>query len=179
MSKLLYYREQLNLTQEELSHKSGVSVRTIQRIEAGTNPKGHTLKVLAEALNIEDNKLLEKDDKPADLNYSLIKLINLSSILFVCFPPINILLPLIIMFTKKQFGQLTKQIVSLQILWTIIIVAAFILGSYINSSFLIDRAYIIAFLILLVLLNIFIILRNTVEIDKNQRLYISFNFSII
>lgn len=31
------------MTQEELAEKSGVSVRTIQRIEAGTQPKGYTL----------------------------------------------------------------------------------------------------------------------------------------
>jgi len=46
MSKLKQLREQKNMTQEELSEKSGISVRTIQRIESGTNPKGHTLKYL-------------------------------------------------------------------------------------------------------------------------------------
>ena len=42
MSKLTKYREKLNLTQNELADKSGVSVRTIQRIEAGSKPKGHS-----------------------------------------------------------------------------------------------------------------------------------------
>ena len=46
MSKLREIRERHNLTQEELSEKSGISVRTIQRIESGTEPKGHTLKIL-------------------------------------------------------------------------------------------------------------------------------------
>jgi len=46
MSRLLEFREKLNLTQEELSEKSGVSVRTIQRIEAGKEPRGYTLKTL-------------------------------------------------------------------------------------------------------------------------------------
>nr|MBC7611596.1 helix-turn-helix transcriptional regulator [Pseudopedobacter sp.] len=44
MSKLKRIREQQNLTQEELSEKSAVSVRTIQRIEAGKDPKGYTLR---------------------------------------------------------------------------------------------------------------------------------------
>ena len=35
MSSLKTLREQQNLTQEELSKKSGVSTRTIQRIETG------------------------------------------------------------------------------------------------------------------------------------------------
>ena len=47
MTNLIKFREQQNLTQEELAEKSGLSVRTIQRIEAGTLPKGYTLKVLA------------------------------------------------------------------------------------------------------------------------------------
>ncbi len=45
MSKLKKIREKLNLTQEELSEKSGISVRTIQRIESGNEPKGQTLKI--------------------------------------------------------------------------------------------------------------------------------------
>ncbi|NQY05646.1 MAG: helix-turn-helix transcriptional regulator, partial [Flavobacteriaceae bacterium] len=47
MNKLVALRTQRNLTQEELAEKSGISSRTIQRIEAGTVPKGHTLKTLA------------------------------------------------------------------------------------------------------------------------------------
>ncbi len=46
MAKLTFFREKLHLTQEELAEKSGVSVRTTQRIEAGTIPKGFTLKTL-------------------------------------------------------------------------------------------------------------------------------------
>ena len=41
MSILLELREKLNLTQEELAKKANISVRTIQRIEAGTKPKLH------------------------------------------------------------------------------------------------------------------------------------------
>ena len=55
MSKLTEYREKLNYTQSELSEKSGISVRTIQRIESGANLKGHTLKAIALALNIKWN----------------------------------------------------------------------------------------------------------------------------
>ena len=44
MSKLKNLREFQNLTQEELAEKSGVSVRTIQRIETGKKPKGYTLR---------------------------------------------------------------------------------------------------------------------------------------
>ena len=42
-----HLREEKNLTQTELAEKSGLSLRTIQRIEAGNVPKGYTLKALA------------------------------------------------------------------------------------------------------------------------------------
>ncbi len=179
MSKLFEFREKLNLTQEELSKKSGISVRTIQRIEAGTNPKGHTLKALAKALEIEENKFLKIENKIEGINYTLLKLINLSSLLFVFLPPVNILLPLIIMFAKKQFTPLTKQLVTLQILWTILMIVVFLIGSILNSWLSIEGDIILILLILLALGNVFMILRNTAEIDKKKKLYIYLNFSII
>ena len=60
MTNLIKFREQQNLTQEELAEKSGLSVRTIQRIEAGTLPKGYTLKVLAKVLGIKEEELTQK-----------------------------------------------------------------------------------------------------------------------
>lgn len=73
-------REQKHLTQEELAKQSGLSIRTIQRIESGQEPKGNTAKVLARALDI-DLSSLRKTEKPMEaINYSLIKRINLSSV---------------------------------------------------------------------------------------------------
>ena len=57
MSNLIFFREKQLLTQDELAEKSGVSVRTIQRIEAGANLKGHTLKSIALALEINPDEL--------------------------------------------------------------------------------------------------------------------------
>lgn len=128
MSKLKQIRERQNLTQEELSEKSGISVRTIQRIESGTAPKGHTLKTLSNALDISESELRNNDkeilieslETNNGINFQKIKLINLSSILFVVIPPLNIFMPLLLSYTLKQRNLLTKQIVSLQILWTIL-----------------------------------------------------------
>ena len=95
MSRLKAIREQKNLTQEELSEKSKISVRTIQRIESGTEPKGHTLRALAQTLEIEESLLLQEEaiisqednevktevaEESETVNYSLIKMINLSSL---------------------------------------------------------------------------------------------------
>lgn len=181
MSKLKDNREKLNLTQEELSDKSGISVRTIQRIESGIEPKGHTLKALVKALDIDKNELIENRDKELEMKYSLIKMINLSSLPFVFIPLANIAIPLIIMFAKKQFNTITKQIISTQILWTIFsLVVFFLIAIFVDGLFLgnkLDLA--LVSMIPTILINIFIILRNAAEIDKAQKLHYKLNFSLI
>ncbi|WP_103070859.1 helix-turn-helix domain-containing protein [Aquimarina sediminis] len=181
MSKLLKYREKQNLTQEELAEKAGISTRTIQRIEKGIEPKGHTLKVLAMALRVTEDDL--KENKSASeietINYQLTKHINLSSIFGVILPPINILLPWLIMKHKNQVNEVTKQIVSIQILYTIIAVVCILLSPFISRWFGITRQLILLLLIAAVVINIYIIIRNTIELDKNKKLYIKLNFNLI
>lgn len=179
MSKLKKIREKLNLTQEELSEKSGISIRTIQRIESGNEPKGQTLKLLAKALGIKENELLKKEETKIEINATLIKIINLSSLPFTIIPPANIIIPLVLMFAKKQFNPLTKQIVSIQILWLIFSVIIFMLTSFAKKWFSLGNKFTLIVMILLVLSNVFIILRNAVEIDKKGKLFFRLNFSLI
>ncbi len=80
-------------TQKSLAKASGLSLRTIQRLEAsGIAPKGHTLKVLSDVLNIEPATLraqvlsgsnhLESEQNDsistAESELQSIKMINLS-----------------------------------------------------------------------------------------------------
>lgn len=179
MSKLKKIREKRILTQEELSVKSGISVRTIQRIESGTDPKGQTLKILAKSLDVQENELFEQTETPNPINLSLLKIINLSSLPFCFIPPVNIALPLMIMSAKKEFNALTKQIVSVQILWTVFAVLIFLLASIIKNWYSLGSKFILIVMIILVLSNVLIILRNTAEIDKKGKLFFRLNFSII
>jgi len=183
MSKLKQIREQQNLTQEELAEKSGISVRTIQRIESGTAPKGYTLKTLCQALAIPEVELLDKEKEipsvsvaaTRDINFQKIKLINLSSLLFVILPPFNIVLPLLLSYTLKQRNLLTKQIISLQILWTILAPVFFMLGILLKLG----HSFTIVLLVTIVLANIFLILSNVAAIDRNQKLRYQLNFNMI
>ena len=191
MSKLKQIREQQNLTQEELSEKSGISVRTIQRIESGTEPKGHTLKTLSKTLEISVDDLLNKklevlvedtteksiknSEIESQINYQKVKLINLSSVLFVLLPPLNILVPLILSYSLKQKNQLTKQIISLQILWTILAPIVFMLGIFLKLG----QSFTIVILLLIILSNVYLILRNLAEIDRKKQLRYKLNFSIV
>ncbi|KAA5535584.1 helix-turn-helix domain-containing protein [Paenimyroides baculatum] len=189
MSKLKQLREQKNMTQEELSEQSGISVRTIQRIESGTNPKGHTLKTLSKSLDISENELLDitaeiepiDDEVPKILqlesavDFGKVKLINLSSILFVVLPPLNIIAPLVLSYVLKQRNPITKQIVSLQILWTILAPVFFMFGIFLKLG----RSFTIVVLFVIALSNIYLILRNSAELDRNKKLHYRLNFNLI
>ncbi len=190
MSKLKTLREQKNLTQEELSEKSKISVRTIQRIESGTEPKGHTLRALAQTLEIDESLLLKEEviifpennevttevaEEPETINYSLVKMINLSSLLFVVVPPLNILAPFLLMFFMKQRNTLTKQIISLQMFWTAMAPIVFMLGIFLKLG----KEFTLILMILIVLSNVLMILRNVAEIDRKKKLYFKLKFSML
>lgn len=191
MSELKKIREKRNLTQEELAEKSGISVRTIQRIEAGTTPKGYTLKTLAESLDVSEKDLLASEtikeeiviDEVIDtteenhslFNSGLIKIINLSSLPFAWLPIANFLLPLLIMFFTKEKSPIVKQIISLQIFLAIISPIIFMLIALLKLG----SVSVMITMIVLVLTNVYIILRNAYEIDKKQGLRYKLNFSFI
>jgi len=179
MSKLKKIRKTLNWSQNELSEKSGISIRTIQRIESGTEPKGQTLKILSRTLGIEESELIEKLESLKENNATILKIINLSSLLFTIIPTANFIIPLLIMYAKKQFDPVAKQIVSIQIFWLIISVILFMLSAFMKKWFSLGSNFVLIVMILLVLSNVFIVLRNASEIDKNGKLYFKLGFSLI
>lgn len=179
MSKLLVIRQKLNLTQEELSEKSGISVRTIQRIEAGTSPKGYTLKSLAKGLGIPEDELLEKEEVTSVDDTTWLKWINISALPFMIFPPLNVIAPLLLMFAKKQFTPVTKKIVTIQIVWSLIAGVLILAIMMLNDMFAIRGNYMKLVPLLWLLVNAFIILRNAAAIAKNQTLNIYLKFSLL
>ena len=179
MSQLQKFREKANLTQQQLSEKSHISVRTIQRIEAGKALKGHTLEALAKALAIDKEALNETDPDIKVENFFWIKLINLSSLLLLIVPLGSILLPLILMYWKKQINPITKQLVSLQILWTLSFPVILFIVIFLGNLVPLSKQLVPLTMLLLLLVNMYIILRNTAALDKNKQLHIKLKFSII
>jgi len=195
MSELKKIREEKNLTQEELAEKSGLSVRTIQRIEAGTDPKGYTLKTLASSLGVIEKDLLTPDipvletiaeesvvmtdltEKKNDSinSASLVKIINLSSLPVSWFPIANFLPPLLIMLFTKDRSPIVKQIISLQIFLAIISPVIFMIVALLKLG----PESVMITMVVLTLANIYVILRNAFEIDKRQSLRYKLNFSIV
>lgn len=176
MSKLKTIREQQNFTQEEIAEKSGISVRTIQRIESGKDPKGYTLRILAQTLGIEEEELITSIKTEAVNTVNIkIKLINLSSLPFTIIPIVNIIVPILLIYVWKIKNPLTKQIVSLQVMWTIIAPIIFLLGVLLKLG----NQFTVLLMVMLVLSNVVIILRNAFEIDKNKKLYFKLNFNLL
>lgn len=187
MSKLKIAREKANLTQEELAAQSGVSVRTIQRIEAGTEPKGYSLKALAKTLQIESSELLNKIDpvstnevpQPQPVNIGLMKLINLASLPVAFLPPLNIILPLLVMFLKKEFGTMAKQLITIQILWAVGSFVIFMLAAFVRNWFFWSNKFTLIVMVLLALSNIMLIIWNAMSLDKHKKPAIGVKFSLI
>jgi len=101
---LLYQRKLKGLTQEELSDKTTVGVRTIQRIEKGeVEPHLQTVKLLAIGLDIEVNDLLVLENpKEETIQRKWMLLIHGSPFFGLIIPFANVLFPLFIWISKAE-----------------------------------------------------------------------------
>ncbi len=100
-------RVKQGLSQEELAEKTGLSLRTIQRIEKGESvPRGDTLKRLSVSLQSAADDIIEwkiQEDK------DVLKMLNLSQLGFIAFPILGIVIPFTIWILKKDKNKLIKQ----------------------------------------------------------------------
>ncbi|MBD2705577.1 helix-turn-helix domain-containing protein [Spirosoma sp. BT702] len=126
-SRLKTYRRGRNLSQEELADLSGLSIRTIQRLEKGESVgSAYTLRTLARALQLTPEDLIAPQSPPctathpATVDYLL--RLNWSALAGIILPLANIILPAIFLWHHRH-DQLVKQrgrqILSFQIIWTL------------------------------------------------------------
>ncbi|RLD29433.1 MAG: DNA-binding protein [Bacteroidetes bacterium] len=121
--RLKELRNQKGKSQEVLADESGLSLRTIQRIENGdTNPTGDSLKRLSNALNVNPDELIDwviKEDK----RYLIF--LNLSALTFLFFPMLGILVPFILWTSRKDkiknIKKLGRDVINFEITWTILL----------------------------------------------------------
>jgi len=168
-------RNRAGLSQELLAENSGLSLRTIQRIETGVNQAtGDTIKKLANALNVTPNELIDwqiKEDNNALL------FLNLSQLGFLAFPLLNIIIPLIIWISKKDkikdVDRVGKSILNFQITWTIAFFLIFILAAIFSKLEILISISISRLIMIIVgmyLINILIIVINTIKYHNGKRL---------
>lgn len=121
--KVKELRNRSGISQELLADNSGLSLRTIQRIENGeTQPTGESIKRLANGLMVTPNELIDwqiiEDDR-------VLLLLNMSQLTFLAFPLLGILIPMIIWIYKKDkikdVDRVGKSILNFQISWTLLL----------------------------------------------------------
>lgn len=123
--KVSNYRRAQGLTQEMLVETSGISLRTLQRIEKdNSQPRSHTLKSIAQALNIEFNQLSAPTMTTAKVDkFTTLRSMILLSLVFMAVPFMNIIAPLLLWRKHRAepiIDSTGRKIISFQILWTFI-----------------------------------------------------------
>lgn len=182
------FRNRKGFSQEELSEQSGLSLRTIQRIEnAETEPRGDSLQRLAKALEVSPDELL---DWAIQENQGYLMLINLTSISFILFPLLGFLIPFIMLSVKKDkikgINAVGGSIVNFQITWNLIALPFIILATvlYVRLFLLhegmvsLKELLIIPILLILYIYNLSLVIINSVRINnrKSPKYYPSFRF---
>ncbi|AWK04527.1 XRE family transcriptional regulator [Flavobacterium crocinum] len=172
-------RENQNMTQNELAEKSGLSLRTIQRIEAGSILKGFTLKTLAQSLETEPENLIKKKNEKSEVERA--KIINLSALMGLIIPFGSIIFPLILTYKTKDHKnrELGKQIITIQIFLSLILSFLLILSPFIQRAFLIKFPLFLIPLITILGLKLVIVVLNGISLNQDQTLAIKLKHNFL
>ena len=175
MLKIKTLRKKLGYTQLELAEKSGLSVRTIQRVESEHyyDIKGHTLNALSKALEINASEIKRPVSNFKNPDKLMLKYINLSGLLFFIIPFGNIFASLYLWhhYKKKSLivERLGKQLVNFQLLWSIGLCIALIMAPLLQKVIKPSFSLILCVLFFMIALNIFVIFRTTIRIEKEAQ----------
>lgn len=183
--KLKHYRRINNLSQEGLAETSGISIRTIQRIEKGESiGSAYTLNALAQALQINTTDLIHQETITRVSypdNRSRLKLLNLSALSVILIPLANIIVPAIIFYKNKSDETIKyhgRKILSFQILWTLSTLLMMVIVPLVlllfeplrgNSIPLFIPVYFVS-----VIFNVYFIIRFAISLNKQSSFLESF-----
>jgi transcriptional regulator with XRE-family HTH domain len=141
-ARIVALRKSRGWSQEALAEQSGVSLRTIQRVEQGdTVPRGHTVQALAAALGVTLDALQEPPvtaavvapiappaaeahpaaTLPSDPDF--LQLLNLSALSFLVLPLLNLVVPWWLWRTRRRrfahVAEVGRRILGFQVLWQV------------------------------------------------------------
>ncbi|WP_400079089.1 DUF4870 domain-containing protein [Winogradskyella sp. R77965] len=178
MSIIKTIREQSGFTQAVLAKQSGLSLRTIQRLECtNKEPKGHTLKMLSNVFKIEPSVLQEKFQrigKAQESEKTSIQLINLSILAFIGIPFGNLIFPFILWWKNRKsklVDEVGRRIVNFQIIWWIIFSILMCISPFISRTFFSNTQIILYVLLVGYVFNIVIVFITAMKLRRND-----FNF---
>lgn len=178
--KIKTLRNANGYSQEELSEKSGLSLRTIQRIENGeTEPRGDSVKRLAAVFNVLPNEIASL---ATEQNNGFMVGMNLSAISFLFFPLLGIFVPLIMWLSNKNkiqnLNKTAKSLFNFQITWililsfgymVIIVNSAFKMSNVVNAGIINTMLVSVAvFIALMYIYNLVMIIINTFRLYRGK-----------
>ena len=171
-SKVKLLREQKNLTQTELAEKSGLSLRTIQRIESGQSLKGFTLKAIAKTLETEPENLFSKEEENIQIDRA--KLINFSALAGLIIPFGGIIFPAILTYRTQDSvnRELGKSVIGVQIILAFVISVFLILSPFIQHWFSIRFPLFLVPLMAFIILKLWIVIKNGISLNQTNQLSI-------
>lgn len=169
-------RNRKGFSQEELAENSGLSLRTIQRIENGeTEPLGDSLKRISNALNVNPDELIDWTIKE-DLGY--LKALNLSALTFMFFPLLGILVPFMMWVSKKDkikdINKIGMDLINFEITWSIVLFIAVLINPIIQYTLTGEASFAmiiipgLIFSAMLYAINIIFIVFNTIQISNEN-----------
>ncbi len=195
------YRLQRHLSQNELAERSGVSLRTIQRVESGTSAGSpYVVRQLCTTLGIDWREVNNAEDPSgshaeaetedglpavsAVHRYDkLVKYVNFSALSVLCFPLLNLLVPSVLYLVYKselpdsRDRSAVLKILDLQILWTAITLVALIAVPLADHLFLglghvLEIPLFLWAYLLMVIGLVAIILKTANDINKTEKLLV-------
>lgn len=131
---IVQHRKRQGLSQEELADRAKVSLRTIQRLENGQNvPRGYTLQLLAQALDVPLERLTDPQRLNADRSVSrsrlpfksstVMALMHLLALSFLLMPGANLIIPFILRLWYRQQADVYEaggRLLNFELVWSLI-----------------------------------------------------------
>lgn len=175
MSIIKNLREKSGDTQLELAKQTGLSLRTIQRLESNNKePKGYTLTMLSEVFNIaplvlQDQFKSIEQTKESEINS--IRIINLSVLAFLIIPFGNLLIPLLVWRKKRKsklVDDLGRKIINFQIFWSILLCLSLCISPFISTGIIFSFPIILIVLGIAVLINLMVVITTATALQHNN-----------
>lgn len=178
--KLKEVRKSKGCSQEELSFRTNVSLRTIQRIEKSENePRGKTLQLLCKALEVNVEDLLDYGKQE---DAGVLRMLYLSVLIGIVLPLGNIIGPALFWALKKDKYQevenVGKHILVFQVVYAV--VTALLVGSWTLGKIL-QYKYSYILLVLFFLVSVYnygTAIYGGINIMYKKKLYYYFSYNL-
>jgi transcriptional regulator with XRE-family HTH domain len=183
--KVKTLRNQKGYSQEKLAEKTGLSLRTIQRVEnSETEPRGDTLSKIADVFKVSPDEIMEQN---IEEDNSYLMVLNLTQFISIIIPLFGILFPMLLWTLKRRtvskVEEVGKKILNFQITWSIFVLSGLVVWNVYTRSLVfrdIEQYFtsyqnsLISFWVfagMAIFYNVGIIVSNTLKIKKGKQVF--------